>query len=848
MVLASASGSRVTVDGKFFRLGARKFHAQGVAYGPFAPNAQGELLPSPEQSARDFAQIRELHANVVRIYSVPPRWFLDLAGAHDLKLLINIPWSQHLCVLDSPEQRRAARDAVREAVLRCARHPAVFAYSLANEIPPDVVRWSGARATAEFLDELARTAKAMDPECLCTFANYPPTEFLRPQALDFVCFNVYLHHRRPFENYLARLQMIADAKPLVLGELGMDSLREGEAAQAEFFSWQIESAFRGGVAGAVVFAFTDDWVRDGQPVADWAFGLTTRDRQPKPAFAVVKERFAQAPYFPPPRCPKVSVVVASYNGERTLRACLDSLGRLNYPDFEIILVDDGSTDTTPQLAAKYPGLRYFRHATNLGLGAARNTGIAAATGEILAFTDADCRADEDWLFHLVGDLLRDGFAAMGGPNLLPPEDSLVAAAVMASPGGPAHVMVTDRLAEHVPGCNLAFYQWALAALGGFDPVFTRAGDDVDICWRAQQAGFKIGFSPAAFVWHYRRSTVRDYLTQQRGYGEAEARLVRKHPECFNSLGGGLWRGRIYAPTHPGVLLRRPIIYHGAFGSGWFQTLYAAEPAGLLMLSTTLEYHVLVVLPLWVLAATFHPLLPLALTSLLVPAGVCVAAGAQAHLPPTQRRWWSRPLVALLFFLQPIVRGWARYNGRLRLHPVPGAPRESLDSVALCERGGPLDTVQYWSSRRWDRLDFVAAILERLDQRGWPNRPDLGWNEFDVEIQGDRWCHLQLTTAVEEHAGGQQLLRCRLRARWSLLAKVAFGSLLGLELVIAGAGGGAFWWLWLLLLALPPCYWLLARRQRQLQSIVAVLLDELAKEWKLVPVPRAAEPGRGGPAR
>ena len=191
-------------------------------------------------------------------------------------------------------------------------------------------------------------------------------------------------------------------------------------------------------------------------------GLTTRDRQPKAAFGAVQKMFRAAPYFPLPRYPKVSVVVASYNGERTLKACLDSLQRLNYPDYEVILVDDGSTDATPQIALAHPGVRYFRHEKNLGLSVARNTGIAAATGEIIAFTDSDCRADEDWLYYLVGDLLSSEFAGMGGPNLLPPEDSLVAAAVMVSPGGPAHVMLTDRQAEHIPGCNMAFYKWALA--------------------------------------------------------------------------------------------------------------------------------------------------------------------------------------------------------------------------------------------------------------------------------------------------------------------------------------------------------------------------------------------------
>jgi len=821
------------VDGKFFRRGAAKFHLKGVAYGPFAPDSAGLHFASTEQTARDFTLARELGANLLRVYHVPPRWFLDLAAAqHDLLLLIDIPWNKHLCFLDSPAERTAARAAVRDAVQGCARHPAVFAFSVANEIPPDVVRWSGAAKVSEFIDELVLEAKRVDSKCLCTFTNYPPTEFLQPQALDFLCFNVYLHQRQPLQNYLARLQMKAGEKPLVLGEFGIDSLREGEAAKCEMLQWQIALAFRAGLAGAVVFSFTDDWHHSGRQVDDWKMGLTTTDRDPKKSFRIVEKMFRAAPYFPLPRFPKVSVVVASYNAADTLRACLESLGKLNYPDYEMVLVDDGSTDATPQLAGQFPNVRCVRHERNLGLSAARNSGIAAAQGEIIAFTDADCRADEDWLYYLVSDLLNSEFAGVGGPNFLPPEDSAVAAAVMVSPGGPAHVMLDDRQAEHIPGCNMAFYKWALADVGGFDPIFTRAGDDVDICWRLQQAGCEIGFSPAAFVWHYRRSNLSAYLQQQRGYGEAEALLARKHPEYFNSFGGSIWRGRIYAPAKFGVLLRGPIIYHGVFASAPFQSLYTSTPAFILMICTTLEYHVLVTLPLWLLSVILHLLLPLAVASLLIPLGVCVVSGAQASLPKNKLRWWSRPLVALLFFLQPIVRGWARYAGRLRLGSLAEPSRETLDSVTLRDSDESLRDVRYWTNRPLDRAQFVARLIEELNARGWPNRSDIGWSEFDVEIYGNRWAHLQLTTVAEDHPRGQQLIRCRLQARWSLVARVVFWSLVGIEALMLGIFGGWKQWLVLSLLTLPAFAYFLSRQKRNLQSLVVVFLDELVKPWHL----------------
>jgi len=832
MVQTAPSVSRVTVDGKFFRLGEKKFYVKGVSYGPFAPNAAGQLFASPEQTAADFEQIKELGANVIRIYQVPAKWFLDLANDHHLKVLIDIPWNRHLCFLDSTDYRVQARDAVRRAVEACARHPAVFAFSVANEIPSDIVRWSGAKEIASFIDELIAVAKRADPDCLCTFTNFPPTEFLRPRRVDFVCFNVYLHERQPFEKYLERLQMLSNSRPLVLGEFGIDSLREGEARKCEILKWQIEDAFRGGLAGAIVYSFTDDWWKDGRQIEDWQMGLTTASRQRKESFRAVQTALATAPRFSLPRTPKVSVVVPSYNGDRTLKACLESLQKLNYRDYEIILVDDGSTDSTRQIALANPKVRYFHHEQNLGLSVARNTGIAAATGEIIAFTDSDCRADEDWLYYLVADLLNGDFVAVGGPNLLPPEDSLTAAAVMASPGGPAHVMLTDSEAEHIPGCNMAIFKWVLAEIGGFDPIFRKAGDDVDICWRLQQAGHKIGFSPAAFVWHYRRSTIRDYLKQQHGYGEAEALLVRKHPEYFNSLGGSMWTGRIYSASKFGVLIRPPIIYRGFFGSAGFQFLYHSEPPVTLMLCTTLEYHVLVTLPLWILTVTFHQLLPLAVTSMLISIGVCIAAGLQADLPKKKICGWSRPLVAILFFLQPIVRGLARYQGRLGLRRTPLAAQQTLDSLALRHSDSSLRQVQYWAEPPIDRLTFVADMIHQLDHQGWPNKSDIGWSPYDVEVYGSRWCNVQITTVTEEHAIGKQMLRCRLRAQWSLQAKVVFWALCGFEFLVLGLVRTRIPTLWFLLLTLPLLVFFLQREKRNLQSMLVVFLDELAKEWHL----------------
>src|SRR5206468_12046703 len=121
------------------------------------------------------------------------------------------------------------------------------------------------------------------------------------------------------------------------------------------------------------------------------------------------------------------------------------------------------------------------------LSSARNAGLRAATSDIIAYTDSDCFADADWLTHLVHALQSSGAAAVGGPNLTP-EDGWLAGCVAAAPGQPTHVLESEQVAEHIPGCNMAFRREALEAINGFDPVYRQAGDAVDVCWRLQQAG------------------------------------------------------------------------------------------------------------------------------------------------------------------------------------------------------------------------------------------------------------------------------------------------------------------------------------------------------------------------
>jgi hypothetical protein len=514
LVNSHTRSRRLRVDGKMFAREGRRFPIRGITYGPFAPDSEGYRFPERIVFRADLERMAAMGANSLRVYEIPPAWLLNDVVNQGIGLLVDIPWFKNHCFLDDQASIRSIRQVVRNAAERCADSGAVLAYSVGNEIRPDVVRWHGAKRVERFLTELGDVVKQADPNALSTYASYPPTEYLDTSGLDFATFNVYLHDRISFRNYLYRLQNMVGDRPLILGEIGMDTIRHGEAEQAAFLQGHLKEATLVGLAGAFVFSWTDEWHTGGQQIDDWAFGITTAERTPKVAFSAVAEIFNQAPAQLLMETPRVSVVVCSYNGGKTLAQCLESLGRLDYPDYQVILVDDGSTDDTREIASRFPEVQTI-HQPNLGLSEARNVGLRASTGSIVAYTDSDCFADPDWLSLLVAPLIASDASAVGGPNLTP-DDGWLAACVAAAPGQPTHVLENDQTAEHIPGCNMAFRREALEEINGFLPHYRKAGDDVDVCWRLQQSGRWITFAPGAFVWHHRRQDSHAFLKQQKG--------------------------------------------------------------------------------------------------------------------------------------------------------------------------------------------------------------------------------------------------------------------------------------------------------------------------------------------
>ncbi len=819
-----ATNSRIRPAAKFFFDGDRKFFVKGVTYGPFKPDANGNYLGRPEQVDIDLALMATAGLNVVRIYHSPPRWFLDRCTVAGIRVLVTLPWEKHIEFLRERSTRRQISENVRASVKVHAGHPAIFGYLVGNEISSTMVRWLGTARVIEFVEELIQIGRASDPEALFSYATYPPTEYLLPQNADFSCFNVYLHNQRDFEGYLLRLQNLTGEHPLILGEFGMDTIRHSQEEQAEVLGWHIDSIVKCGLAGTILFTWTDEWFTGGQEVTDWAFGLVTRERVPKKAFHTIQGKLGRndstLPHLPLPRTPLVSVIVCSYNGARTLTACLDSLGKLNYPAYEVILVDDGSTDDTAYVAAQFPQVHYI-HQSNHGLSHARNTGAAAAKGEVLAYTDSDCMADADWLYYLVGTLVSGDYAGVGGPNITPPAENWIQACVAGAPGGPNHVLLTDTVAEHIPGCNMAFYRWAFEGVGGFDPEYRKAGDDVDFCWRIQQTGWVIAFSPTALVWHHRRFTLRAFLKQQDGYGEAESLLRFKHLIFFGPTGTAKWRGQIYGATRFSWFINRPVIYHGAFGEGFFQSIYPVPQSEIAALLSSIEWVALTIFLFGL--GIFLPALRI-VPYLMLGGTFCVALSymVRARIEPKFDTVHARLLVMILAFVQPLVRGFSRYFTWLRFKRTPASViRKHEHLPERIRAGGNLSRQTFWSEQGRDRHYLLGALFELLEEEGWRYSTDSGWNDWDIQIYGNFWWSIALQTVTEYHGGGKCLTRVRLRNRMVITAIIF--NLMAISLLIYRQLNVSHLDLWFIV-GYGLFLVFLATRARALKSRVAELVE------------------------
>jgi GT2 family glycosyltransferase len=222
---------------------------------------------------------------------------------------------------------------------------------------------------------------------------------------------------------------------------------------------------------------------------------------------------------------------------------LDSLLALDYLSYEVILVDDGSTDDTAEIARSYNAFRLIELPKG-GPSRARNEGIRYAGGRLVAFTDSDCVVDRDWLTELEKGFIDQNVAGVGGMQRSPVDETEVGKTFqefMQTVGFVTGYLQAGRAMQetnHNPSCNVAYKREVLGKVGGFDESLW-PGEDVEIDLKIRRLGYKLIFNPAAMVGHYRPTTYRSFAHMIMRYGHCQGRLVRKY---------GLFRLLHYVPV------------------------------------------------------------------------------------------------------------------------------------------------------------------------------------------------------------------------------------------------------------------------------------------------------------
>jgi glycosyltransferase involved in cell wall biosynthesis len=249
----------------------------------------------------------------------------------------------------------------------------------------------------------------------------------------------------------------------------------------------------------------------------------------------------------------LSVVICSLNGAAGVDRCLHALAAQKDVELQVIVVDDGSTDDTSEVAREH-GVTVLRHEVNRGLAAARNTGVQVAAAPIVAFLDDDCEPEPEWARELV-DAYEDGVIGVGGPvvpcapdgymlgylrrnnPLLPLELNLAHSEKLLYRLGLYLVRQWKPEERHdrrdvysLVGANMSFARGALLRTG-FDERFRFGAEDLDMCLRLPRdfPGARLVATPDAVVRHHFVPGLRDTLRRSRGYGRGCARLYRKWP-------------------------------------------------------------------------------------------------------------------------------------------------------------------------------------------------------------------------------------------------------------------------------------------------------------------------------
>ncbi|MDO8511632.1 MAG: glycosyltransferase [Nanoarchaeota archaeon] len=245
------------------------------------------------------------------------------------------------------------------------------------------------------------------------------------------------------------------------------------------------------------------------------------------------------------KLPFISIIISVYNEERTLHQCLDSLLVLEYPNYEVIMVNDASKDNTLAILRAYQKkskkIKVVTYTVNKGVPGARNEGMKAAKGDIFVFTDADATFPREWPLKLIQPFTENqAVGATGGRDIAPPNQPLIHKCIdytltsFIGTGGLRGAKV--RLAKYaVTGCNFAVRRSVVEKVGMHDEKIRWRGEEKEWCQRIREAGYQIQFVHDSYILHYRRISLKLFWTQTYKSGKARFDILKAAPRSFELI-------------------------------------------------------------------------------------------------------------------------------------------------------------------------------------------------------------------------------------------------------------------------------------------------------------------------
>ncbi len=255
----------------------------------------------------------------------------------------------------------------------------------------------------------------------------------------------------------------------------------------------------------------------------------------------------------------ISVVIPAYNCEQTINDVIAAIKNQTFSPVEIIVIDDGSLDSTAKRIKNYPDVKYFFQ-ENAGPAVARNHGLKQAQYDVVFFTDSDCVARKDWIEKAVKHFKDEKIAAVCGGYGIANAESLLARCVF-SEISYRHENLVSEFPKVFGSYNVGIRKDVFERAGGFNEEYRRAsGEDNDLSYKIIQSGGSIYFEKKAIVDHYHPEVLSKYLKEQFRHGFWRAKMYKAHPKMMRGDEYTFWKDVVEVPLACLLIVLFPLAF------------------------------------------------------------------------------------------------------------------------------------------------------------------------------------------------------------------------------------------------------------------------------------------------